>query len=173
MVKSLNYKNNTATSSSETYEIRRKSYTNRFYLLLKSISLRQLNFIQTESIWISVWISINIYSIWIRFNWWCPVGMKSLVVNKSSGNLFVSGTFLTFKPQASQIGHSVAKGSPPQWHFFERSCVAWGNDAEMGPPTRYTFQPNTASVMKDLIKYTVQWRMNYDWFRMFPFSLRI
>ena len=29
-----------------------------------------------------------------------------------------------FKSRAGQIGHSVANGSPPLRHFFERSCVA-------------------------------------------------
>ena len=43
----------------------------------------------------------------------------------SSGNAFVSGVGgLRFKSQAGQIGHSVANGSPPLRHFFERSCVA-------------------------------------------------
>ena len=43
---------------------------------------------------------------------------------KSSGNAFVSGAGgLRFKSQAGQIGHSVANGSPPLRHFFERSCV--------------------------------------------------
>ena len=43
----------------------------------------------------------------------------------SSGNAFVSGAGgLRFKSRAGQIGHSVANGSPPLRHFFERSCVA-------------------------------------------------
>ena len=43
----------------------------------------------------------------------------------SSGNAFVSGAGgLRFKSRAGQIGHSVANGSPPLQHFFERSCVA-------------------------------------------------
>ena len=43
----------------------------------------------------------------------------------SSGNAFVSGAGgLRFKSRAGQIGHSVAKGSPPLRHFFKRSCVA-------------------------------------------------
>ena len=43
----------------------------------------------------------------------------------SSGNAFVSGAGgLRFKSRANQIGHSVANGSPPLRHFFERSCVA-------------------------------------------------
>ena len=33
---------------------------------------------------------------------------------------------LRFKPPAGQIGHSVANGSPPLQHIFERSCVAHG-----------------------------------------------
>ena len=44
----------------------------------------------------------------------------------SSGNAFVSGAGgLRFKSRAGQMGHSVANGSPPLRHFFERSCVAW------------------------------------------------
>ena len=43
----------------------------------------------------------------------------------SSGNAFVCGAEgLSFKSRAGQIGHSVANGSPPLRHFFERSCVA-------------------------------------------------
>ena len=43
----------------------------------------------------------------------------------SSGNAFVSGAGgLRFKSRAGQIRHSVANGSPPLRHFFERSCVA-------------------------------------------------
>ena len=42
-----------------------------------------------------------------------------------SGNAFVSGAgSLRFKPQAGHIGHSVADGSPPLRHFFERSWDA-------------------------------------------------
>ena len=41
------------------------------------------------------------------------------------GNAFVSGTGgLRFKSRAGQIGHSVANGSPPLQHFFERSRCA-------------------------------------------------
>ena len=43
----------------------------------------------------------------------------------SSGNAFVSEAGgLRFKPWAGEIAHSVAYGSPPLRHFFERSCVA-------------------------------------------------
>ena len=46
-------------------------------------------------------------------------------VGWSSGNAFVSGAGdLRFKSWACQIGHSVANGSLPLQHFFERSCVA-------------------------------------------------
>ena len=45
--------------------------------------------------------------------------------NISSGNAFLSGAGdLRFKSRAGQIGHSVADGSPPLRHFFERSSVA-------------------------------------------------
>ena len=52
----------------------------------------------------------------------------------SSGNAFVAGTgSLRFKSWAVQIGHRVANSSPPLRHFFERSCVAGSNGAEMDP----------------------------------------
>ena len=53
----------------------------------------------------------------------------------SSGKAFVSGAGgLRFKFLASQIGRSVANGSPPLQHFFKRSCVAHRrNEAEEGP----------------------------------------
>ena len=58
-----------------------------------------------------------------------------LMASWSSGNAFASGAEgLRFKSWAGQIGHSVANGSPPLQHFFERSCVArTHNDVEMGP----------------------------------------
>ena len=62
-------------------------------------------------------------------NWqaWVPASW-------SSGNAFVSGAVgQRFKSRAGQIGPSVANGSPPQRHFFERRCVLECNDAEMGP----------------------------------------
>ena len=41
---------------------------------------------------------------------------------------------LRFEFRAGQIGHSVANGSPPLQHFFERKYAARRrNDAEMGP----------------------------------------
>ena len=50
----------------------------------------------------------------------------------SSGNAFVpEAGGLRFKSRAGQIEHSVANGSPPLRHFFERSCVArvqWRGD---------------------------------------------
>ena len=43
----------------------------------------------------------------------------------SSANAFLSGAEgQKFKSRAGQIEHSVANGSPPLRHFFERSCVA-------------------------------------------------
>ena len=55
--------------------------------------------------------------------------MTMNVVGKESQinqiNAFVSGAeSQRFKSQAGQVGHSVANGSPPLRHFFERSCVA-------------------------------------------------
>ena len=38
-----------------------------------------------------------------------------------------------FKSRAGQIEHSVANGSPPQRHFFEKSCVVRRrNDTKLG-----------------------------------------
>ena len=43
----------------------------------------------------------------------------------SSCNAFVSKVEgMRFKSLAGQIGRSVAYGSPPLRHFFERNCVA-------------------------------------------------
>ena len=63
------------------------------------------------------------YQIWYFYDFW----FKSLIGTASclSGNAFASGTGgLRFKSRVSQIGHSVAIGSPPLRHFFEMSCVA-------------------------------------------------
>ena len=38
-----------------------------------------------------------------------------------------------FRSRAGQIEHSVANGSQPLRHFFERSCVVGRDDAEMDP----------------------------------------
>ena len=52
----------------------------------------------------------------------------------SSGNAFISGAGgLGFKSRTGQIGHSVASGSPPLWHFFERSSVARAQRRGNGP----------------------------------------
>ena len=41
---------------------------------------------------------------------------------------------MKFNSRAGQIGHSVANGSPPLRHIFNRSSVACRrNDAEVGP----------------------------------------
>ena len=54
--------------------------------------------------------------------------------SRSSGNAFVSGAGGPwFKSRAGQIGHSVANGSPPLRHFFERSCVARAQRRGDGP----------------------------------------
>ena len=55
-----------------------------------------------------------------------------------SDKAFVSGAGgMGFKSHTCQVGHSVANGSVPPQHFFERSCVARDvrcrNDAKMGP----------------------------------------
>ena len=59
----------------------------------------------------------------------------------TSGNAFVSGARdLRFKSRAGQIGHSVAKGSPPLRHFFESCCVAhaqWRGDGPRQLVTRF------------------------------------
>ena len=53
--------------------------------------------------------------------------------SRSSGNAFSFSGGLRFKSQAGQVERSVANGSPPLRHFFERSCVALRNDVEMDP----------------------------------------
>ena len=61
---------------------------------------------------ISIFVGRTPIYFWIFSSW-------------SSGNVFVSGAEnLRFKSRAGQIGHSVANGSPPLRHFFERSCAA-------------------------------------------------
>ena len=62
----------------------------------------------------------------------CEMPLFGLYANCSSFLISVSHQFdgvseaegLKFKFRASQIEHSVANGSPPLRHFFERSCVA-------------------------------------------------
>ena len=44
------------------------------------------------------------------------------------------------------MGHSVANGTPPLQHFFEKELER--SDAEQN---RYTLRRNTASIIKDLI----------------------
>ena len=59
-------------------------------------------------------MKLNWYNRWLPATW-------------LSGNAFVSGLGdLWFKSLASQIGHSVANGSPPLRRFFEMSCATWG-----------------------------------------------
>ena len=49
---------------------------------------------------------------------------SSCSLKLSSGNAFVCGAGgLRFKSLAGQIEHSVANGSSPLQHFFEKSCV--------------------------------------------------
>ena len=56
-----------------------------------------------------------------------------LLASWSSVYAFVYGVGgLRFKSRAGQMGHGVANGSPPLQYFFERSYVAWHDDAEMG-----------------------------------------
>ena len=57
----------------------------------------------------------------------------SLIVSQS-GNAFVSEAGgLRFKSRTSQIGNSVANGSPPLQRFFETSCVARAQCRADGP----------------------------------------
>ena len=69
------------------------------------------------------------------------IGVDCEPASWSSGNAFVSGAGdLRFKSRAGQIGHSVANGSPPLRHFFERSCVAraqWRGDGPRQLVTRF------------------------------------
>ena len=44
---------------------------------------------------------------------------------------------LRFKPWADQIGHSVANGSPPLQHFFERAVLLGRNDTKMSPANSF------------------------------------
>ena len=71
----------------------------------------------------------------------------------SSGNKFVFGAGgLRFKSRAGQIEHSVANGSPPLRHFFQKSCVGvlpGHNDAEMGPANSLHAWRITASIIKE------------------------
>ena len=57
---------------------------------------------------------------------------------------------LRLKSRASQIGRSVANGSPTMRHFLEKSYVFLGSDAEMGRAKLCTLRRNTASIMKIL-----------------------
>ena len=66
---------------------------------------------------------------------------KLAIASWSSGNAFVSKAGgLRFKALTGQIGHSVANGSPPLRHFFERYCVAraqWRGDGLRKLVTRF------------------------------------
>ena len=66
---------------------------------------------------------------------------SSLPASKSNCNAFVSGAGgLRLKSRASQIGHSVANGSPRLRHFFKRSYVAraqWHGDGPRQLVTRF------------------------------------
>ena len=56
---------------------------------------------------------------------WLKTRSRRLPASWLSGNAFISGAGdLRFESQTGQIGRSVANGSPPYLHFFERSCVA-------------------------------------------------
>ena len=70
---------------------------------------------------------------------------------RSNGNAFVSGAGgQRFKSRASQIGHSVANGSPPLQHFFEKKlCRPGAMTRRWAPQTRYTLRSTTASIMKE------------------------
>ena len=65
----------------------------------------------------------------------------------SNDNGFISETGgLRFKSRDSQIGHTVANGSPPLQRFFEENCVAHRrNNVEIC--RRNTIRHNTASIM--------------------------
>ena len=58
-------------------------------------------------------------------------------------DLVIGARDLGFDSRASQIGHSVANGSPP----LRRFCVALALSREMIPGTRYSLRRNTASIM--------------------------
>ena len=70
----------------------------------------------------------------------------------SSGKVFVSGAEgLRFNSRAGQIECSVAKGSSPLRHLFERSCVPGAMTQRWASQTGYKLRRNTQSIMKDLI----------------------
>ena len=87
-----------------------------------SLVLTQLNLVQSfSSVLVNNVIPKGVFGLAALF-YDCKLNLKFCW---SSGNAFVSGAGgLRFKSQAGQIGHSVANGSPPLRHFFERSCVA-------------------------------------------------
>ena len=56
-----------------------------------------------------------------------------------------------FKSWAGQIGHSVASGLPLLLNFSKEAVLPSRMTRRGAPPTRYTLQHNTASIIKDLI----------------------
>ena len=71
----------------------------------------------------------------------------------SSGKTFVSGAgILRFKSRTSQIGRTVANGSPPLQPSSNRAVLPAGPLTwRWVPQIGYTLRRNTASIMKDLI----------------------
>ena len=63
----------------------------------------------------------------------------------SRDNVFVSGAGgLRFESWFGLIGHSATNGLPALLHFFKGGCVALRHsDADLAPPTCYTFWRNT------------------------------
>ena len=68
-----------------------------------------------------------------KINKHCNMLHSAVQASKSSSNLFVSGAEgMKFKSRASQIGYSVANGSPLLRYFFKRTRTARAQNAEIG-----------------------------------------
>ena len=50
--------------------------------------------------------------------------LKCTLISAASWSSVSVTVELKFKSRPGQIGHSVANGSPPMRHFFEKSCIA-------------------------------------------------
>ena len=80
------------------------------------------------------------------------------MANSSSGNAFVSEAGGS-KSWASQIGHSIAKGSPLQRHFFESRCTARTQWRAL--QTRYTLRHRLRTKSwktKSRIRHNLEWK---------------
>ena len=70
-------------------------------------------------------------------------------VGLSCNDIAIDAGGLSFAPWAGQIGHSIARGSPPRLFSSNFEAELPGRSAaETGPAIRYTLWRNTASIMK-------------------------